>query len=149
MRRPQVTVSAIVLIGAVTIAGCARHDAAEESGAAKGPATITEVTGQPGIHRVRLTADAAKRVGLQTATMRPDASGRLTVAAAAVLYDERGRTWVWTEIAPLTYQRAPVTVVRVAGSTAVLTAGPAAGTRVVTLGAVELRGSEEGVPGEE
>jgi hypothetical protein len=148
MRRPQATVSAIVLTCALTVVGCARHDAAEEGGAG-GAAKVEKVAGQPGIHRVRLTADAAKRVGLQTVSVRPDASGRLTVAAAAVLYDERGRTWVWTQVAPLTYQRAPVTVARVVGSTAVLTAGPAAGTRVVTLGAAELRGSEEGVPGEQ
>jgi hypothetical protein len=44
-----------------------------------------------------------------------------------------------------TYTREPVTVEVIEGDRAVLAAGPAAGTAVVSVGAAELYGTETGV----
>jgi hypothetical protein len=40
------------------------------------------------------------------------------------------------------FVRSPITVVTIEGNRAVLSAGPAAGTQVVTVGAAELLGTE-------
>lgn len=68
----------------------------------------------------------------------------LCVPWAAVLHDITGGTWVYERTAPLTYARRRVTVRNVVGDSAVLAAGPAAGTQVVTAGAAELFGTETG-----
>jgi hypothetical protein len=48
-----------------------------------------------------------------------------------------------------TYQRKPITVAEIDGQTVLLSAGPAAGTAVVTVGAAELLGTEYDISGEE
>jgi len=70
---------------------------------------------------------------------------RLTVPYAAVLYDSSGATWVYTNPEGQVYLRAAVRVDYVDGEVAVLEEGPAAGTKVVTVGASELYGAEVGV----
>ncbi|MFH1266738.1 MAG: efflux RND transporter periplasmic adaptor subunit [Planctomycetota bacterium] len=69
----------------------------------------------------------------------------LVVPWPAILYDVHGGAWVYQQVAPLTYARRRVEVAYVDGGIAVLAAGPAPGTRVVTDGAVELFGTEFGV----
>ena len=59
-----------------------------------------------------------------------------------MLYDPNGDTWAYTNPEPLVFVRAPITVVTIDGNRAVLSAGPAAGTQVVTVGAAELLGTE-------
>jgi hypothetical protein len=110
---------------------------------------------------VELTADAAERIGLQTGAVRsrpapakhaatqPTAvAGTLAVPLNAVLYDKDGATWVYVSTGTLTFQRERITISGVDGDSAVLTTGPATGTAVVTVGAAELLGAEDGVPGE-
>ena len=58
------------------------------------------------------------------------------------IYDAEGKTWVYTVAGPLTFQRAEVVVDRIAGGRVVLTAGPPAGSDVVTVGAMEVYGAE-------
>jgi hypothetical protein len=48
-----------------------------------------------------------------------------------------------------TYERKPITVTEIDGTTALLSAGPAVGTAVVTVGAAELLGTEYDISGEE
>jgi hypothetical protein len=62
---------------------------------------------------------------------------------SALMYDVHGDAWVYTNPEPLVFVRQPVTVEYVEGDLAVLKEGPAAGTPVVTVGAVELLGSEK------
>jgi hypothetical protein len=62
-----------------------------------------------------------------------------------VLYDPDGKTWVYKTTKPRTYIRHAITVDHIDGARAVLSKGPAAGTRVVTVGAQELFGAEHGV----
>lgn len=73
-----------------------------------------------------------------------DAKESLTVPWSAVLFDVHGGTWVYAQTATRTYARKRVTVQYTAGADAVLAAGPAVGTRVVSQGGQELFGAETG-----
>jgi hypothetical protein len=68
----------------------------------------------------------------------------LVVPWAAIIHDIHGNTWVYENIAPQTFARRRVQVVRVVGNDAVLASGPKPGTKVVTDGAAELFGAEFG-----
>jgi len=68
----------------------------------------------------------------------------LVVPWAAILHDIQGNTWVYESLAPQTFARRRVQVVRIVGSDAVLASGPKPGTKVVTDGAAELFGTEFG-----
>ncbi len=90
-----------------------------------------------------LTADAVRRLELETVVVA-DASA---VPYSAVLYDKQGAPWVYTGTAERTYIRVPVTIDRVVDDIARVSAGPPAGTVVVTRSAIKLYGAETGVGG--
>jgi hypothetical protein len=105
------------------------------------PAELSS-SGPQGVREVTLTEDAARRIGLQTS--RVTANGPdLVVPYAALIYDKQGETWVYTVSKPLTYLRVSVAVKgEVDEDTMALSAGPPAGTEVVTRGAAEVYGAE-------
>jgi multidrug resistance efflux pump len=70
---------------------------------------------------------------------------RLVVPHASLLFDAFGGTWVYEARDGGVFVRRRVALADVVGETAVLQQGPAVGTRVVTLGAAELFGTEFGV----
>jgi hypothetical protein len=152
MAARQGVVAAMVLLAGVSVAGCRSSSSAAEP-ETNGAASVTAVQGKEGINRVALTADGAERIGLQTGAVRSRAAsmkpaGMLAVPLNAVLYDKDGATWVYVSTGTLAFQREKVTISGIDGELAVLSAGPAAGTAVVTVGAAELLGAEDGVPGE-
>jgi hypothetical protein len=104
--------------------------------------------GPQGVREVTFTEDAARRVGLQTS--RVTASGPdLVIPYAALIYDKQGKTWVYAVSEPLTYLRVGVAVKgEVDEDTMALSAGPPAGTVVVTRGATEVYGAELGMDGD-
>jgi hypothetical protein len=104
------------------------------------PAVIARIAGSP-LSRVTLSSSAALRIGAKTAAVR-GTRGRKVVPYSAVLYDERGRTWVYTSPSPLAFVRAPVSVQAIRGDVAVLSTGPPVGTDVATVGVAELFGAE-------
>jgi len=113
-------------------------------GAGAEPAVVEQVNGTD-MARVKLTADAAKLLGVRTDRVRSEGVGSRTVIPYdAVLYDPDGGTWTYTSPNPLVYQRADIGVARIDGVSAFLTRGPPAGTRVVTAGATEIWGVEYG-----
>ena len=69
----------------------------------------------------------------------------LVIPWSAVLHDIQGATWVYENTAAQTFVRRPVEVRSVANNQAVLARAPAAGAKIVTVGAVELFGAEFGV----
>jgi hypothetical protein len=99
-----------------------------------------------GLKQLTLSEKAAERLGVQTVEVAGSGS-TLTVPYAAVIYDAQGLTWSYVNTAPLVYLREEIRVDRINGDTAILSAGPAAGTPVVTTGAAELYGAEIGVGG--
>lgn len=154
----QGLIAALVLLAGVSLAGCKSSSSAGAEPETNGAAKVTEVQGKEGIHRVELTSDGAARIGLKTETIRaaaaaPDstakpATARLSVPLSAVLYDKDGATWVYVSTDKFAFQREAIKIAAVNGDTAILSSGPAAGTTVVTVGAPELLGAEDGVPGE-
>ena len=70
------------------------------------------------------------------------------IPTAAVIYSPDGAAWTYVAVGPRSYLRHAIVIVRVIGTEALLSSGPAAGTAVVTIGAPELLGAEYGV-GEE
>jgi len=99
-----------------------------------------------GLKQITLSAKAAERLGVETAPVAGSGSA-LSVPYAAVIYDAKGATWSYVNTAPLVYLRSQITIDEIDGDTAVLSAGPAVGTSVVTTGAAELYGAEIGVGG--
>ncbi len=84
-----------------------------------------------------------QRVGVTLGT-RGIESG-LVILWSAVLHDIQGATWVYENTVAQTFVRRPVEVRSVANNQAVLARAPAAGAKIVTVGAVELFGAEFGV----
>ena len=84
-----------------------------------------------------------QRVGVTLGTL--GFSSGLVIPWSAVLHDIQGATWVYENTAAQTFVRRPVEVRSVANNQAVLARAPAAGAKIVTVGAVELFGAEFGV----
>jgi hypothetical protein len=99
-----------------------------------------------GLKELTLSEKAAERLGIESVEVAGSGSA-LIVPYAAVIYDAEGLTWSYVNTAPLVYLREEIKVDRINGDTAILSAGPAAGTPVVTTGAAELYGAEIGVGG--
>jgi Cu/Ag efflux pump CusA len=142
--RPITALVTVLLLGTV-LGGCSATSVSETEAAP--PATLLPI-GDKGVSQVVLTADAARRAGIETEKVRREGAHGLALPLAAVLYDKDGLTWVYTTTKELTFVRTRVAIARVSGDVAILTAGPPVDTEVVTVGAAELLGSEYTVSGE-
>lgn len=134
---------ALLAVGTFQLAACNRAASHAEHEA---PAHVEHVEGT-NVSRVTLTPKAMERIDLQTGQVQmaavPRSSGeRKVVPYAAVLYDADGSTWVYTVPEPNTFVRASITVDYIDGDLAVLNDGPPVGTNVVTVGGMELFGTE-------
>jgi multidrug efflux pump subunit AcrA (membrane-fusion protein) len=95
-------------------------------------------------HSVVLTQLGASRLGLQTAVAT--ASGIDTVIPyGALLYEPTGQTAVYTKTGALSYTIQFVTVATINGNQVVISQGLAPGIVVVTKGAEELLGVQNGI----
>ena len=101
-----------------------------------------------GISLITLPAKAASRLDITTAEIREDQSGRKIAPFSSIIYDLDGDAWVYTVPEPLSFVRESVVIALIKGSDVYLEEGPAAGTKVVTVGVPELYGTEVGVNGE-
>jgi hypothetical protein len=101
-------------------------------------------TGATGVLSVVLTPLGASRIGIQTT---PSVASRklVIVPFQALLYEPDGRTVVYTRTGTYTYTRQFVTVAAINGNQVLVSAGLPAGTPVVTVGAEELLGVQNGV----
>jgi hypothetical protein len=133
---------------ALALAACGTAPAPELAS----PAQVIPVAGSS-IPRLELTHDAVQRLGIQTrpvAAAAPGAAGATKVIPyPAVVYDTDGSSWTYVEIAADTYVRQPITVTLIRGDVALMSAGPAVGAQVVTVGSAELLGTEYNISGEE
>lgn len=125
----------------VLAAGCAEVESSSSGGYE--PAHL-EPAGDATV--VTFTEEGARRTGLRTARVE-QRGGTRSVPYTALLYDGSGDSHVYTSPKPLTYVRAAVSVRRVAGDRVLLKDGPPAGTRVVTVGATEVYGTELEIAG--
>ena len=135
----------VLLVAGLALTGCMSAQGAEEELAVV--ATVDEAAdGAPGV--ITLSEPAERRLGIETTPVATGPDG-LVIPYAALVYATDGSTWVFVRKAPLTYQRTSVTVGTKTGDQVSLTAGPPAGTEVVTVGAAEFVGVEVGIDGEE
>jgi hypothetical protein len=143
---------AVVCLGGAQLAACG-SGSDEATGATGGePADVSPIKGT-NVEQVKLTAQAARRVGIRMASIEQvrvqRRSGgdrvRKTIPYSAVLYDADGKTFAYTSPRPLVFVRAPIQVTDIRGDRAVLSSGPPVGAAVVTVGGSELYGTEFGV----
>lgn len=134
----------ILIVTGLQLSACAPKTVKVE----KIPPSVLEPIEGSDIQRVILTEKAAERLDIQTSAIldeQVNGSKRKVVPYAAVIYDLKGGTWVYTNPAPLAFVREPITVDFVEGDRVILIDGPSSGTEVVTVGVAELYGAETGV----
>jgi hypothetical protein len=144
-RRTALLLAALLLLAVLPLAACGGE---EDAAVADEPATVELVAGSDELHEITLTAEAAERIDLQTTVVRTEGEGadeRTIVPYSAIVYEVDGETWVYTSPDDLKFVREHVVVEEIDGDRAVLTAGPAAGTEVATVGVAELFGAEHGI----
>jgi len=109
-----------------------------------GPATANALANTVDAY-YELPADTKLRAGERVAVEIPTLESKvesLVLPFNAVLHDIHGGQWVYEQTAEHTYTRRRIQVARLAGGDAVLTSGPAAGSKIVTDGSAELFGTE-------
>lgn len=132
---------ALVLAMTASLAGCATVEATVHE-----PVPAVEIVDGPddaAPKTLTLTADAERRLEVVTEVVEDPAE----VPFAAVVYDKKGAPWVYSNPSERTYVRVPVTITRIDGDVATVSAGPPRGTEVVTRAAIKLYGAETGVGG--
>jgi hypothetical protein len=140
-RPPRLVVAGLVLIiASLPLSACGGSPAGEEEQGGEEAAAVEPIKGTD-VNRVTLTEDAAKRLGVQTASVQRVA-GRKVAPDAAVVYAPQGKTFTYASPKPLTFVRREITVDHINGTKAVLSHGPPVGTAVVTVGSQELYGVE-------
>ena len=141
MKRMSLSLFMLVMIVALQLSACAPVSPLEEE--AK-PVRLEPIAGTD-VNNVILTADAAKRLDLQTMAVRQEeikGTQRIVIPYAAVLYEANGNTWVYVNVKPLTFVRQAIVIDYIDSDQAILSKGPAADAVVVTVGAAELFGAE-------
>jgi hypothetical protein len=147
MRNRNFWMVAILMIGALSLVIFTRASADETETGYSEPALVEPIEGTA-LNRVTLTQRAAERLGVETAAVEDEEAGGAPAKVlpySAVLYDANGDTWTYTNPEPLVFIRHQISIDRVDGESAILSEGPDAGTKVVTVGAAELIGTEFGV----
>lgn len=150
VRQSNLWVAMLLIIAVLPLSACQGTE--EEAAAGNEAAKIEPVEGTD-LSRVILTAEAAKRLDIQTAPVREAAregaqKQRTVIPYSAVFYETDGETWAYTNSEGLTFVRQSIVIDDIDGDLAVLSSGPPPGTMVVTVGVAELFGAESGVGGD-
>ncbi len=132
----------LVAAGALSLSACGEASSGYdyETASHHEPAKLEPIKGTD-VQRVIFDAVAAKRIGLQTAPILQNGEEKI-MPYAALIYDAEGNAYAYTAPEPLTYVRKEIEVDRVDGDSVVLSDSPPAGTKVVTVGAAEVYGTE-------
>ena len=137
MKRLHFLVLLMILVAALGLAACGPKSTTTTEKI--NPSTLEEIEGSE-LKRVILTEKAAERIGVETVEV-----DGTSVPYAAVVYDIDGVTWVYTNPSPLVFERAPIVIDRIEGDTAFLAERLETDAPVVTVGVMEIYGSETGV----
>jgi hypothetical protein len=139
--------AALIIIGVIAWSWAAPSKGEADTASHDEPATVEHIEGSD-ISRVILTQKAAERLDIQTAEARDEKVNGATkrvIPYSAVMYDSAGATWTYTNPEPLVFIRQAITIEQISGDVAILTEGPAVGTKVVSVGGAMLYGTEFGV----
>jgi hypothetical protein len=136
-------VAAVAVIGGA--AGCSSSSSSNAQSAPP-PARMEQVGNNP-VPSVVLTQAGARRIGVQTSPVAAAQKGNpmTSIPYAALLYEPDGTTAVYVNTAPLAYTRYFVQVATIAGNQVYISKGLTPGMNVVTVGAEELLGVQNGV----
>jgi hypothetical protein len=140
-------VACLLAVAALGLSGCA--PVATATATKPKPYKIEKPEGTS-LTRLRIEQRVFDRIRIQTSKIREverfgGETARKVVDYAAIVYEPKGDTAVYTNPSPLVFVREPVKVDSIDGGLAVLASGPPAGTAVVTVGTAELLGMEFGV----
>jgi hypothetical protein len=139
MKETQLGAALLIVVAVAMLAACGPSTASE--GRAAPPARVERVG--PNLSVV-LTPLGLARVGLQTAAAT--AAGHQTIVPVqALLYEPNGQTAVYTQTTPFIFTIRFITVATITGNQVVVSQGLSPGTVVVTQGAEELLGVQNGV----
>jgi hypothetical protein len=147
MQRSNRWVAALLILGALPLSACAKTTAAT---ATKVEPFKLEKPEGTSLTRLTLEQRAFDRIGIKTSEVREVSrfggdTARNVVEYAAVVYDPKGDTYVYTNPKPLVFVKQSIKVEHIEGDLAILADGPPVGTAVVTTGSAELLGMEFGV----
>jgi hypothetical protein len=143
-RRAVLLALAAGAIAAAGVTGCAPTTSSDEPGP---PTATLQTTPGSSVPSVVLTPVGKQRIGLQTVPVG-GSSDRATFPQSALLYEPDGTAAVYVPTGQLTFTRHFVKVAAINSGTVIVTSGVTPGQRVVTAGAEELLGVQNGV-GEE
>ena len=148
MSPKHLSVAGLVIGAAAILAGCATATPAEDTA---GPDQAGGRLADPAApaHGARGPAAGHRNPARSADDATAGQPAHEVIPYSAVVYDTDGSTWTYVNTAARTYEREPITVTDIDGDVALLSAGPAAGTPVVTVGAAELLGTEYNISGEE
>jgi hypothetical protein len=132
-------VTACAALALACLAGCG--PAAPGPASEVAPARLEHVGG--GVSVV-LTPLGRQRIGIQT-TAAVAAGKLIEIPFGALLYEPDGKTAVYTQNTELIFTRHFITVSKIIGRKVLVSAGLAKGAQVVTVGAEELLGVQNGV----
>lgn len=137
--------AALLVLAAVPLSGCS--EVATATATKPKPYKLEK---EAGISRLRIEQRVFDRIRIKTSTVREverfgGETARKVVDYAAVVYEPKGDTAIYTNPEPLVFVRQPIKVDYIDGDVAVLADGPPVGTAVVTVGTAELLGMEFGV----
>ena len=134
----------VFLTSLTLLVGACAQSAEPETARDEGLARIEDIAGSD-VKKITMSEDAVQRIGVETVPVAAADGGRIKVPSATVLYDQAGRTWVFTEPEHDVFVREEVEIIGTNGEDTILSTGPTADTPVVTVGVAELYGTELGV----
>ena len=135
-----------LFVSLLPLGACSQHDSHAKH-EEQHPAEVQKIEGSE-LSRVTLSEKAAERIDAKTTAVREqdlDGTLRKVVPYSSLIYDAKGRTWVYTSPQPRTFVRQQVEVDRIEGDSVFLVDGPAAGAEVASVGVAEIYGAETGV----
>jgi len=141
----------LLTLGGGSLAACSEEDRTYKK---IYPAKMEKIEGSQ-VKRITLTPEAIKRIDLKTVVVREtqvkgdgaSTTARKVVPYGSLIYDQDGKTWVYTSEKPGSFERKSVKVDYIEGNDAVLNEGPPLKMPVATSGAAELYGVEGGMGG--
>ena len=147
MTSSSARLASFLVAAGLVVTGCSGTAQGTDAAAGEEPAVLEVADdGEPG--RITLTRQARDRIGIETEAVATSPDG-LSIPYGGVVYDNEGEAWTFAVVGERTYQRAPISILDIVDDRALLGAGPAPGTEVVTVGAALLVGVEAGISGGE
>jgi preprotein translocase subunit SecF len=147
-REASLWVAVIVIVAALGFWAFQSVGPAESATSGGGSQVTLEDVAGTDLTKVTLTEHAAQRIGIaigDVTEQQVDGTSKLVVPFGSVFYDSTGQAWVYTNPEGYSYVRAALTIERIEGDLAILSDGPAVGTKIVSVGAALLFGAEFGV----